>query len=94
MSELSNKWRLIINEWRASGESQKGYSRRVGISGSQLSYWFRRLEELDRKKMVPSGESKRQTEFIDLEPKVVEPRVLASAVELEFSSGMVLRIRG
>ena len=94
MTNLSIKWREIVKDWRESGESQKGYCRRVGCSANQLSYWIKRLEELDRVSPLLSVKSKPEPSFIQLEPTVSESRSLSSAVELEFASGLVLRIRG
>jgi hypothetical protein len=40
-------WNDIFSEWRRSGESQRGYCRRKGISISAFNYWHRKLENND-----------------------------------------------
>ena len=43
-SKKTLEWRDIFMEWRKSGESQRGYCRRKGISISAFGYWYRKLE--------------------------------------------------
>lgn len=92
MSELENKWREIVKEWQSSGETQRAYSRGSGHSSSQLSYWSRKLEQLDERKSIGKG-PKSQPSFVELLPNPVESKSIDSVVELEFISGLVLRIR-
>jgi len=74
----SEHWREIVSKFEQSGLSQSEFSRQEGLVKSRLSYWLAKFRTT----------SKRQSQFVELEPK---PKVKPS-VELEFSSGMVLRI--
>ncbi len=38
------KWSEIFVDWQKSGESQRGYCRRVGISYSAFGYWRKQLK--------------------------------------------------
>lgn len=35
--------RQLVQDWRASGESQAGYCRSRGIAPARLAYWMRRM---------------------------------------------------
>ena len=39
----SDEWRVVFTDWRKSGESQRGYCGREGISISAFGYWYRKL---------------------------------------------------
>jgi hypothetical protein len=48
--ELKNRrnaqeWSGIFSDWRRSGESQRGYCIREGISISAFGYWHRKLKK-------------------------------------------------
>ena len=40
----AREWSDIFSDWQKSGESQRGYCRRKGISLSAFGYWHRKLE--------------------------------------------------
>ncbi len=44
-SQKAREWSAIFLEWRKSGESQRGYCRRTGLSISAFVYWYRKLEK-------------------------------------------------
>jgi len=41
----AEKWKEKYSEWRKSGESQRAYCRRNGISFSTFGYWRKRFGE-------------------------------------------------
>ena len=41
--KIAQEWDEILSDWRKSGESQRGYCRREGISISAFGYWYRKL---------------------------------------------------
>ena len=40
----AREWNDIFSDWQKSGESQRGYCRRMGVSLSAFGYWHRKLE--------------------------------------------------
>lgn len=42
----AEKWAARVKEFRASGKSQRVWSREKGINRSTLRYWIERLDEL------------------------------------------------
>jgi len=41
--DRERRWRKLVKEWRASGESAAGFAKRHGFSSSSLRYWEGRL---------------------------------------------------
>lgn len=39
-----SEWAEVFTEWENSGESQRGYCRRKGISYSGFTYWRKKLD--------------------------------------------------
>jgi hypothetical protein len=39
---------LVVDAWRASGETQRAFSRRHGVDAGRLARWARRLNPPDR----------------------------------------------
>jgi hypothetical protein len=75
------EWREIMGRYRASGLSQGRFCEQEGIGKSAFYRWRRILVD------GRAGGGK----FIEVSAGVVERR---GAVELEFPSGLVLRVRG
>lgn len=52
----SREWVDVLSAWRKSGESQRGYCRRAGISFSSFTYWRGKLEkESQENRLVKVG---------------------------------------
>ena len=79
-SDKESEWRVIVNQFKSSGLSQKEFSKYEGLSKTRLSYWVCKFREDSE----PIG-------FLEL-PATSEAE--AADVELEFPSGIKLRIRG
>ncbi|HLG19845.1 MAG TPA: hypothetical protein VI895_08550 [Bdellovibrionota bacterium] len=73
------EWRSVVNRYEGSGLSREEFCRREQISLSSLSRWSRLVREAE---ISSKG-------FMELRPQG-ERR--SSRVELEFSSGVILRI--
>ena len=79
----------LIEEWKNSGKTQKRFSREHGIKYSKFLYWMKKYREStsDRDngflplEVVTTGENDNSID------KTNQPRV-----EVEFSSGITLRI--
>jgi|APSaa5957512622_1039677.scaffolds.fasta_scaffold49141_3 hypothetical protein len=41
----TQEWREIFSDWRRSGESQRAFCRREGISISSFGYWYGKLKD-------------------------------------------------
>ena len=48
----TQEWRAIFSVWRESGESQRAFCRREGISISSFGYWHRKLKEDSGKQQI------------------------------------------
>lgn len=57
MSEME-KWAARVKEFRASGKSQRVWSRENGVNRSTLRYWIERLDELSDGNRVTFAEIK------------------------------------
>jgi hypothetical protein len=44
-AEKLEHWRVVIGEWRASGESQAGFCRERGLPVWKFAYWVKRVSE-------------------------------------------------
>lgn len=77
------KWREIINNWSASGETQKNYCDRLGISLNTFSYARSKLQQ----------QSKSEKRFVPLTIKSNEKEnaLSSSIVILENNRGYTLR---
>ncbi|MHC4434843.1 MAG: IS66 family insertion sequence element accessory protein TnpA [Planctomycetota bacterium] len=41
----SEDWERVFEKWRASGDSQRGFCRKEGISFSTFTYWRKKLDK-------------------------------------------------
>jgi hypothetical protein len=81
------RWRRVFREWRASGQSVRGFCDQRKIAESQFWWWKRRL----------AGD----IEAVTVEPEpaflpvtIVEPLAPASAaIDIRLTSGHRLRVR-
>jgi len=78
----SDEWRDLVSRCAASGVGLREFCRKEKVNLTSLQRWQKRL-----------AQSKQPTEFIDVTP-AVQDSVSPWAVELEFSSGTILRLRG
>lgn len=75
------EWREIVNRFEVSEMKHAEFCQAEGVSPSGLSRWRRRF----------LGPAKIQDRFVELKPPIVGDY---KAVELQFPSGLVLRIAG
>jgi len=74
-----SEWTEIIKRQRGSGISQPKFCQREGIAQSTFDRWYHRLgDKIGGPKLV----------------EMTMPVISKEAVEIEFPSGIVLRIRG
>ena len=82
--EKASYWREVVSRFESSGLSQSEFSRREGLLKSRLNYWLRKFRSTS-----PGSSS-----FVEL-PSIASPSgANFSEIELEFPSGLSLRIRG
>lgn len=76
------EWSSLIAQYRQSGLGMKAFCEQEGLTLRTFENWYRRV----RRSETGKGQ------FVEVTP----PRVLASpwAVEIEFPSGVRLRVRG
>jgi hypothetical protein len=68
-----SEWAKVFSEWEESGDSQRGYCRRKGISYSGFTYWRKKLvEDHNRMSLV-------QVENLSALPEPVGRSLVASA---------------
>jgi hypothetical protein len=53
-SQRANAWHEHINNWQASGLTQKAYCEQANVSYVQFGYWRQRLKERDHAQSVDS----------------------------------------
>lgn len=86
-SEVARRaqWRERVEQWRGSGLSQSAFSRKQGLSMSQLNYWVNRFKE---------GEMPTPLVAIRVTPDVASspPEALIPALTLRSPSGWSLSI--
>ena len=78
-SNKSEHWREVVSNFESSGLSQSEFSRQQGLAKNRLSYWINKFREC-----------KPKSSFVELDPKAKAK----SKVELEFPSGVILRVQG
>jgi hypothetical protein len=76
------EWRAIIARYERGGAKQAEFCRREGIALHSFKKHYRRRQAVES----PAGT------FVEVPPRVGEPE--SWAVELEFPSGLRLRVRG
>jgi hypothetical protein len=76
-----SEWAEIMERQRASGLSQPKFCEREGIAQSTFDRWYNRL-----------GAGKQSGRMVQVALPAEKPT--PGAVELEFPSGLILRIRG
>ncbi|MGE0684098.1 MAG: hypothetical protein AB7P69_24725 [Candidatus Binatia bacterium] len=76
------EWRAIIGRYERSGAKQAEFCTREGIALHSFKQHYRRHQAVE----APAGA------FVEVPPRVPEPD--GWAVELEFPSGLRLRVRG
>ncbi len=52
--EKREYWTNQVNEWKASGETQRGYCRRHHLKPHQLTYWAQVFEEKSHTEHAPT----------------------------------------
>lgn len=78
------RWRRVFREWRASGQSVRGFCDQREIHESQFWWWKRRL----------SGEVESKAEPAFVPVTIIEPPTPASAaIDIRLVSGHRLRVR-
>lgn len=76
------EWRVIIARYERSGVKQAEFCTREGIALHSFKQHYRRRKAVE----APAGA------FVEVQPRTAEPE--GWAVELEFPSGLRLRVRG
>lgn len=79
-------WQEVVLRYKQSGLSRRAFCRRENLKDHCLTYWVRKLEQRSKPNESLSAN------FIDLSRDVEVER--SSFVELEFPSGIILRVRG
>lgn len=74
--------RKIVAALKRSGLSQERSAEKLGVSGSVVGYWVRRLRDLQRKS------SKQKVKFVEV---VTPPASLFKGVEIELPGGINLK---
>lgn len=84
-------WQAHIEAWRASGETQAGYCRRVGVSQFTFSGWKRRLE---RERLAQgSGDEATALLAVELsEPTPESGRTLEAGITVEVGDDVRVRL--
>lgn len=79
-------WKEMVLRYRQSGLSRLAFCRRENLKDHCLAYWVRKLQ------VGINSDEALSPNFIDLSQDVRVER--DNCVELEFPSGMILRVRG
>ena len=74
----SSEWRQIVSEFHSSGETQKAFAPRHGVTAAALQYWILKLRK--------EGASAKRKTFVEV---AVAPK--AAQIELELGHGRALR---
>mgnify|MGYP000498285289 CR=1 FL=1 len=85
MSELSDRWHAVIEEWRASGLPGKTFCNERNIVYHQFGYW-RRKHTHDQK-----GEAPVPTKFVPVAWSAPKRNSFGDLLELELPNGIVIR---
>jgi hypothetical protein len=81
------RWRRVFREWRASGQSVRGFCGQHEIHESQFWWWRRRLADA-----VEAAPVKVEPAFVPV--TIVEPPASASAaIDIRLTNGHRLRVR-
>lgn len=52
ISVVERRWRERVEGWQRSGETQREYCRRYGLSAKSLSYWRTELQRRDGRRSI------------------------------------------
>lgn len=53
-TERETLWQARVEQWRASGLSQRAFARQHGYRAQQMGYWVQRLSQEQAPAMVPA----------------------------------------
>ncbi len=83
-----NEMRVVFEDWKESGLSQKAFATREGISFTTLQYWRRRLKDMDEAKATSDSKA---AKFAPV--KVVAAKIAgAERMELRVGENFLLSI--
>jgi len=82
----ASEWSALVERYRQSGLSGRSFCEREGLAVSSFGNWVSKVKK-EKAVGFPKGKSK----FVALSP--LPPRPDSWRVELEFRSGLLLRIR-
>lgn len=85
-NERRQFWQMVIETWRNSGMSVTKFCKAEGLSEAAFYNWRKRLSSITSQPVEPSESN--SSAFI----KVALPKNNHALLELEFSSGNILRI--
>ena len=85
-------WREMVSKFELSGLTQSEFCRREELAKNRLSHWKRKFEKALPRDSQDSNKNVSNGDFIELPRRAVG--VAESQVEIEFKSGVILRIRG
>lgn len=86
-------WREMVSKFELSGLSQIEFCRREKLSKNRFSYWKCKFSKTGaRKNQNLVSKNVSSNDFIELPRSAV--CLAESQVEIEFKSGVILRIRG
>lgn len=83
----TDQWREIISEYGASGLSQTQFCKQRNLSKSSFYQWLKKCSDDSNHQAI----EKAAPAFMEIQQ--TQPSKITWAIELEFASGMVLRIR-
>ncbi len=88
IDDKAEYWRGVVSKYECSGLSQVKFSAQEGIVKHRLFYWVRKF----RDNPSISAESNKFVEIPVMTPQ--KEQVELHGVEIEFPSGMILKVRG
>ena len=98
-SELQSRMRALFDQWRSSGESVAGFSRRHGITPWKFQYWRGRFSRSDPKKAdfapVRLVNDVARSEFYGIEVSLTSGETIrvGSGAPLEMVRGVISILR-
>ena len=92
MANREQYWREVFRGWESSGETQKEYCLRVGVSLTQFRWWRSELKRRNNR-LVESGRAM-ETGFVRVHVQdPSRPKANAGMVEVVLKSGIRIAFR-
>ena len=77
----------LMRQWEHSGQSKAEFARRAGLSANEMSYWYRRYQQ-----MLPEPPTPGFVQVVPEMAQTIQPAAGGERIRLELPDGLVVII--